>query len=69
MEAKDEADVHREVHRALSARRDGVRKMENVGDPRLIVCTNADTDSGSTGMSDWTKKNQQLHWSGQKGNN
>ena len=30
---------------------DEVRKIENGGDPQLMVCTNAEIDSGSTGIS------------------
>ena len=30
-----------------------IRKMENQGDPQLMVCTNVEIDSGSMGMNDW----------------
>ena len=32
---------------------DEVRKIENGGDPQLMVCANAEIDSGSMGISDW----------------
>ena len=32
---------------------DEVIKIENGGDPRLMVCINAEINSGSTGISNW----------------